>query len=783
MASRKPAAKSSRSRKSAPRKGGARSSAWSINWSRWGWLGFKLALVGAAALVLFGIYLDSKIRVKFDGQKWQLPALVYSRPLELYPGQRLSKAQMLHELKLLNYRASPHPSGAGQYGEAGNQLVVIRRGFHFYDGEEPARPLILTFSGQRLTKLQNADNRRELGYVRMDPVLLDRMSAEQVEDRLLLRLNEVPQLFIDTLLTVEDRDFYDHGGVSLLSIGRAFWANLRAGRTVQGGSTLTQQLAKNFFLTRERSLWRKVQEAYMAVIMDYRYSKDQILETYLNEIYLGQNGNDGVYGFGLASYFYFGLPLNELEPDQLALLVAMVRGPSYYDPWRFPERAQQRRDLVLRLLLENKQFNPQQYQDYVARPLGLSARGQMAYGRTPAFMNLLHRELKQRFGEGFIGQSGLKIFTSLDPVAQQAAEQAVSGELAKLAKSKSGLEGAMVVSNWHTGEVSAMVGGKDTRFAGFNRALDARRPIGSLIKPAVYYTGLMNGYRLATPLKDEPLSLKSDGGKTWRPQNYDKGYRGQVPLYLAMANSLNLPTVRLGMDVGLDKVVDSLKALGVTQSIPVYPSLLLGTLALSPYEVNQMYLTLANQGLYQPLTAIRAVVSEDGKLLYEKAEQAKRQLDPQASYLTLYTMTKVASLGTARSLAAQFPKAVLAGKTGTTDNLRDSWFSGLDNDEVVSVWVGRDDNQPAGLTGAGGALRLFSDYLQRRGVNSLQLNPPRGIITARFNGAGGHVADSCGNATSLPARSVDLPPAQGCSVLSAPIEQTKDWFESLFGKG
>ena len=266
------------------------------------------------------------------------------------------------------------------------------------------------------------------------------------------------------------------------------FANLKAGRAVQGGSTLTQQLAKNFFLTRERSLWRKVQEAYMAVIIDYRYSKDQILETYMNEIYLGQNFAQGVYGFGLASYFYFGMPLNELEADQMALLVGMVRGPSYYDPWRFPDRARERRDLVLRLLLDTNHLSPADYQKYASRPLSLLERGQMTYSRTPAFMNLLRKELRERFGDGFLKQSGLKIFSSLDPVAQLSAEQAVSGELARIekARKRKELEGAMVISNWKTGEIAAIVGGRNTRFAGFNRALDARRPIGSLVKPAVF---------------------------------------------------------------------------------------------------------------------------------------------------------------------------------------------------------------------------------------------------------------------------------------------------------
>lgn len=662
------------------------------HWRRWIRFAIKLGLVGTAFMVMFGIYLDSLIHSKFDGQKWQLPAVVYSRPLELFPGQRLSVQQMLHELKLLNYRESARPQGPGQYAVNGQRMLVIRRSFDFADGAEKTRPLLLSFSGQRLASIQNADNQHELAYVRMDPVLLDRLSGDEIEDRILLRINQVPQTFSNMLLLVEDRDFYNHGGVSILSIGRAFLANLRAGHAVQGGSTLTQQLAKNYFLTRERSLMRKVQEAYMAVIIDYRYEKNQILETYMNEIYLGQNYAQGVYGFGLASYFYFGMPLNELEPDQMALLVTMVRGPSYYDPWRYPERAQQRRDMILRLMLENNQLTPEQFQLYAARPLGLLERGQMTFGRTPAFMNLLRRELRQRFGEGFLKQSGLKIFTSLDPVAQQAAEESVSSQLDSIEKrlNRKELQGAMVVTNRHSGEVSALVGGRDTSYAGLNRALDARRPIGSQVKPAVYLTALDQGYQLATPLKDEPLQLRNQGGKTWAPQNYDKTYRGSVPLYAAMANSLNVPTVRLGMAVGVPAVAETLKKLGVTQEIPLFPSLFLGILELSPFEVNQAYLTLATQGLYQPLTAIRTIQDSDDKVLYQRAEKAERRIDSQSAYLTLFTMTKVASLGTARSLAAKFPNAVLAGKTGTTDNLRDAWFTGMDNDELITTWVGRD---------------------------------------------------------------------------------------------
>ncbi|MDV2857196.1 penicillin-binding protein 1B [Oceanimonas sp. CAM02] len=754
---------------------------------RFGWgLMLKLALVGTVLMGIFGIYLDSQVRARFEGQKWSLPALVYSRPLELFPGQKLSHAQMLRELQMLNYRKVASPSRPGEYAVSRNRIEIHRRPFNFSDGAEQARTLLLSFDGQRLSRMQNPDNGRELGYARMDPVLLDRLNVDEREDRLLVRLDQVPELLVQALITVEDRDFYQHDGVSPLAILRALVVNIKAGRTVQGGSTLTQQLAKNFFLSQDRSLWRKVQEAYMALIIDFRYDKDEILEAYLNEVYLGQNGAKGVYGFGLASYFYFGLPINELNPDQMALLVALVKGPSFYDPWRNSERARDRRDLVLRLLANEGHIDRQTYEQASSRDLGLIERGRMGYGRTPAFMGLLKDELNTRFGAGFLNQNGLRIFTSLDPIAQHTAEQAVAEQIKQLRANtkRQDLEAAMVVSNWRKGEVSAVVGGADPAFAGFNRALSARRQIGSLIKPPVYALGLENGYRLSSPLKDEPVTLRSEGGQVWRPKNYDRQYRGSVLLVDGLAKSLNVPTVNLGMAVGLDKVVDGLKRMGVEQPVPPYPSMLLGTLELTPLEVNQLYLTLANQGLYQPLTSIRAIQDEEGELIYQHTAKATQVLDPQAGYLALYGMTRVVGGGTAAHLAARFPNRIMAGKTGSTNDLRDAWFSGLDNEELVTAWVGRDDNGVTGLTGASGALRIYSRYLDGRGVDSLQLSPPAGIDQVNFALSDGQPADPrCEQTRLLPARTSGLPPIRGCqpSMPELPSgEQVGDWLRDIF---
>ena len=755
----------------------------------WGLL-LKLTLVFVVVMGVFGIYLDSQVRERFEGQKWALPAEVYSRPLELFPDQKLSHAQMLRELALLNYRKVASPSRPGEYAVNSNRIDIHRRSFNFSDGPEDARQILLTFSGQRLQSIKNPINGRELGYARMDPVLLDRLNVEDREDRLLVRLNQVPELLRIALITVEDRDFYQHDGVSPMAILRALVVNLKAGRTVQGGSTLTQQLAKNLFLTQDRSLWRKVQEAYMALIIDFRYDKDEILEAYLNEVYLGQNGNQGVYGFGLGSYFYFGVPLNELTPDQMALMVALVKGPSYYDPWRNPERARERRDLVLRLLANDGHIDRATYERASETPLQLIERGRMGYGRTPAFMGLLRQELQERFGSDFLRQNGLKIFSSLDPIAQHSAEEAISEQLKQLRANtkKPDLEAAMVVSNWRKGEVSAVVGGADPSFAGFNRALSARRAIGSLIKPPVFAEALASGFTLGSAIKDQPISLRSEGGQVWKPNNYDRKFRGQVMLVDALAQSLNVPTVNLGMAVGLDNIIQGLQRMGVRQPIPAYPSLMLGTLELTPMEVNQLYLTLANQGLYQPLTSIRAIQDDKGEVLYQHTAKATQVLDPDAGYLALYAMTRVVGGGTAAHLAARFPNRIMAGKTGTTNDLRDAWYAGLDNEELASVWVGLDNNATTGLTGASGALRVYSRYLDSRGIDSLELKPPAGIEQVNFAYSDGQPADPrCEQTRLLPAKTASLPAVRGCRP-AEPIyntapnagEQVGDWLKDIF---
>ena len=719
-------------------------------------LGLKLTLVGICISVVLFIYFDA---VVIDGyevdDKWVLPAVVYSRPLELYPDQRLSLKQMVYELKLLQYRKVESPRRPGEYAvnEKNGRLVLIKRPFSFPDGEEKQMSVLVEFDDKRVERIVNAETMQELAFMRMDPVLLDRINRiNPEEDRIFISLNEVPPQLITTLLEIEDRSYYQHFGINPMAIARAFVKNMVAGHVVEGGSTITQQLVKNYFLTNERSYSRKLKEIFMAIAMNHRYTKDQILEAYMNEIYLGQNGNAGIYGFGLASYFYFGVPVSELSLDQMALLVGLIKGPSYYDPWRYPDHALERRNTVLAVLRNRGHISPEVFEEFAAKPIKVIPRGQLSYRKTPAFMGLVKTEIGTRFkeeeertGKDFLSGNGIRIFTSLDPQAQIAAETAVSEQIAELEKSKKkeGLEAAMIVSSWRTGEVSAVVGSADPKYDGFNRALDSRRQVGSLIKPFVYLTAFHQGYHLGSIVNDSPVQVKLPNGDIWAPKNDDKRFRGPIRVIRAMASSLNVPTVRVGMGAGLDNVVNTLHAAGFKRDVNLYPSIVLGTPELSPYELNSMYVGMATEGIYRDLTTLRTI-EKNGEIVYQRGgNRSARTLDPKDTYLALYGMTEATRSGTGRRIGRMFPDVTIASKTGTTNDFRDSWTVGMDSDELVTVWVGFDNNKSTGLYGSSGAMLLYAAYLQERGVNSLELNRPDGIVFVNFDKEGNVLANGC----------------------------------------
>lgn len=730
---------------------------WSVFW--------KLSLAVFIAMAMYFIYLDSKTTRVFEGNKWQLPAQVYARAMQFYPGQFLSRQEVEFELERLNYSSVNRLSRTGQYVKTADSIKIYRREFEFYDGLEESKIVELRFAGQKVASVKDKFGRR-LNNARLEPVQIARIGNDSKQDREFVPLDKFPAMLKDTLLVVEDRNFYEHHGVSVFSILRALYTNIRAGRTVQGGSTLTQQLAKNIYLTRERSLLRKINEAFIALILDYRYSKDQILEAYLNEVYLGQSYNQGVHGMGLASEFYFSKPVDELEYDQIALLVAMVKGPSYYNPRRYKERTMERRDLVLRLMVENKLISTKEYRASLKRSIDIAPMKESLQKSYPGYLELVNRELNKLLPDQQILDAGVRVFTYFDLQKQTAMENSVEKSLPYLEKrpKTDKLEVAMISVNSDKGGVSALVAGRDVRYSGFNRVLDTKRNIGSLVKPAVYLTALQSpNYNLATLLDDSPLQVTNEEGNVWQPENFDRQYRGAIPLYQAFSNSINIPAVNLGLDIGVDKVANTLKSLGVEGQIDEYPSLLLGALELSSFDVAQLYTTIANDGEYKKLTSISALTDSVGNVLYKHQVSAEPRFDEASVYMTKYAMKRVTKDGTAKRLNLHFPSIQLAGKTGTSNDLRDSWFAGFDQNTVTVAWLGRDDNKSTGLTGSVGALEAYIRYLKPLNPQAIADTRPSSIRWAFVNEHTGKQAPpGCGKVIQLPLRVSEFEPRPRC---------------------
>ena len=698
---------------------------------------FFLLLTAIAGLTLYVGYLDSVIRQKFDGKRWSLPAVVYARPLELFKGLAITADLLEEELLLAGYRQESDVKDPGGYDRSGDTIRLASRDFHFADGLEKSMQLTVSFAGNRIESIRSTENGDTLSLARLDPARIGSFHPRRHEDRILITRKELPEMLVRTLTEVEDKKFTSHIGLDPLAILRAAFVNLRAGAAVQGGSTLTQQLVKNFFLTNERTLWRKLNEAVMALLLEVHYSKDDILTAYANEIFLGQDGGRAVHGFALASQFYFRRDLNDLKADQIAVLVGMVKGPSYYDPRLHPERCLQRRGVILDVMRQQNIITELQYRQAREAELLDSSKIMSGFNRFPAFLDLVRRQLARDYHEEDLTSDGLKILTTLDPRVQKLVEYQLAESIAELEKKtgRKGLEGAVVVSARENGEILAVAGGRKPLQSGFNRALDASRPVGSLIKPAVYLTALMNGYTLASPVADTPITLANPGSDNWAPANFDHKLHGRVPLLEALVFSYNLATVNLGIDVGVENVVHTAERLGAEGELIPYPSFLLGAVSMTPLEVAQFYQTFASEGFYVPQRVINSVLAADNRLLQSYGLSVEQRFDPQHVFLINTALQRVMSEGTGTSLSRYLPASLqAAGKTGTSDDLRDSWFAGFTGDLLGVVWLGMDDNQPTELTGSSGALLVWGKMMAGLDAQPLELDDPPGIEWARVDG-------------------------------------------------
>lgn len=715
---------------------------------------FCILVIGAfLAFSVYLIRLDNVVRTKFEGQRWDIPAKVFARPLQVYNNAQVSQAEFMQELDLLGYKNSDSYSKTGHYVSTGNTLYVHTRGFDFGDHVEPEQILKVNFEGGKITRV-SATKPTVNGIAQLEPMLIGGIYPQHNEDRVLIKLANVPKPLINALIATEDRNFYHHYGVSIRGTARAVVSNVTGGKR-QGGSTLTQQLVKNFYLSPEKTIKRKVNEAFMAMLIELHYSKEEILEAYLNEVNLGQNGNYSINGYGLASQFYFGLPLRELNVAQQAFLVGLVQGPSLYNPWRNPEAAKKRRDIVLNNMLVMGYLSQTDYEREVARPLNVISKPTLGPARFPDYLDVVRRQLRSEYQETDLTNTGVRIFTALDPIAQTNVQKSFKASVQRLEKANSrldNLQGAVLVARPDNGELVAVVGSSQD-FTGFNRALDAKRQVGSLLKPVIYLTALESGrYHWASPVEDSYISISSEG-KAWTPKNYAGNEYGIVPMARALSQSYNLSAVRLGQEFGLASFSNHLKRFGVTSPIPPYPSIFLGAVDMSPMEVLSIYSNFASGGVKYPARAIRNVVDSQGRNLTRFGLEMQQTIKPDSAYVLNYGLQQVMRVGTGRAAYNTLPSNLnLAGKSGTTNDTRDSWFAGYSGNYVSVVWLGLDDNKVTGLTGSSGALPVWTNVMAQLHQQPVNLRQPSNVSWQWVDTESGDKlsAEGCENAVHIP---------------------------------
>jgi penicillin-binding protein 1B len=693
---------------------------------------FHIVLFGLGlALGLLGPWvwwLDREAGQRFSERQWSQASRVFARPLELYAGLAISADDLVVELEAAGLRRGD-PNGIGHYARSSDRFDIHLPGFPFPDEAQPAQRIQVSLSGRQVRSV-DARSGQSASLLRLPPAELGTLMPLDDRDRSLVSLVDFPPLLVTGIQAVEDRQFNHHHGIDPRGLLRAAWANLRRGEVVQGGSTITQQLVKNLYLTPDRSLVRKFNEAVMAISLERRYGKAEILEAYLNEVYLGQDGPNAIHGFGRASEYYFGLPIQALAPEQIALLIGMVRGASWYHPVRNPARALQRRDRVLGMLLETGLIDQTTHQQAVARPLSVRSNSQRRSRRHGEFLDLVARQLRQDYRDRDLRGTGLRIFTTLDPSAQRHAEQALATGLSAVERQANELQGAIVLVEPASGEVRALVGDRQVGRQGFNRALDARRPIGSVIKPFVYLQALAQPQRfsLVTPINDQALSVPIPGHEPWEPGNFDGISHGEVPLMEALAMSYNQASVRIGLEVGLPGLARLLRQLGVEPGGELHPSAFLGSVDLSPLQVAQLYQPLAAEGYSTPIRAITQVVDAQGDSIGRYPMRMRPIRDIEALALLDFGLRHAVTDGTARSLSWRLSgDPGVRGKTGTTNDRRDAWFVGYTRDWLGVVWTGRDDNAPAGITGASTALPVWAELFGALPVKEYTRSWPEGI--------------------------------------------------------
>ena len=725
-----------------------------------GWLSLFTLLFGGG----YAIFLDRTITSTFEGRRWSVPAQIYAQPLELYQGANQGKDSLSAALKNLGYRPVQKIQGPGTFRSIGSGLEIYLRDFQFIDNYRSTQKIKVIFSKGKIQSIQNDNNKVPL--IRLEPATIGSFFPSHGEDRIILRPEEVPNLLFDGLKSIEDREFDLHPGVSFKGILRAFFVNIQSGEVRQGGSTLTQQLVKSYYLTNRQTLERKIKEVAMSLILEARFSKTDLLTAYVNEIFLGQNGARAIHGFGLGSHYYFNKPIHELNTSEIATLISIIRGPSYYNPFRYPQRTLERRNRILNTFHNDGLITEAALAQSLNRPLGasISASGIASY--YPAFLDQVRQELADDYSKKDLSSNGLRIFTTLRTDSQEILQASVSETLSKIETqrqlSKGSLESAAIIADNQTGEILAMVGGRNAKADGFNRALNAIRPIGSLIKPVVFLAALESGKHLASLIDDSPITITPKFGEPWSPKNFDDEYRGKIPLFRALSQSLNLATVQLGEEIGLEKVLQRYSELINQKPKNVFHSFYLGAEELSPISVLELYNNFASGGFQTPPKAVIAAVDSANQILDQRPFNIRKSIDYKHVTAINKALEIVMTHGTGRS--SPYSMLGVAGKTGTSNDNRDSWFAGFDNKYSWVIWVGRDDNQITGLTGSSGALRIWNQLISQQGIDPMEHSTGNHIVELEFS-TGLVAKPSCANTVRVPiTQKVTLPVKPGCGI-------------------
>ena len=713
--------------------------------------GYLLAAVGLFLLLRAG-YLYYKVGTAMSGGAWEAPSILYGRPTRIHPGDPLGNLRLPERLKRLSYKkVAGVPRDAGTWSEEDGRTRIHVRNFRYGEQEERDFTFEIGVREGRVATLATEAG-APLEEALLEPEEVGRILGPGRESRRPVPLDAIPKRLQDAVLAAEDARFYSHAGIDAIGVGRAFLVNVRHFRFAQGGSTITQQLAKNFFLTPRKSLWRKIREAELALLMELRYPKREILAAYLNQIYLGQEGSHGIYGVDEAARFYFSKGVGGLSLEEAALLAGIIRSPNRYSPLRMPEAARERRDWVLSRMAHLGMIGEEECRRATSSPVRTNVRRLPPRG-AEYFADYIQKFAEESVSDVKMYRAGYRVYTTLDPYHQAAAESAVSQGLAEIeprgGRAGEPLQAALVAIDPVTGELTAMVGGRGYGETQFNRAADARRQPGSAFKPFVLLAAMRQAAEgkgkitLASPVSGEPVSIPVAEG-TWLPANFDGKRYGTITVRRMIEDSVNTAAVRLAMQVGLAEVVSAARDAGIVSPLSPVPSLSLGSFEVTPVELAYAYATLASGGTRHEPFPLYSIIGAKGDTVYAGKADGRQAVDRRAAYLVSYALEGVVDRGTARTARAAGIGFPVSGKTGTTDDYRDSWFVGYTPEVLCAVWVGRDSGRDTGLTGAAGALRIWNRFMKSvypaSGPRALEVPP--GIVTAVIDPVSGYLATS-----------------------------------------